>query len=76
MKPTEAYEAIAGIISQAVKRPYRDEPVTEAEWSVIADKVLLLAREQELLLRLSRRNHGENKETEANHGAARNSSKA
>ncbi len=46
MKPSEAYEAIADIVTQATKRPYRDEPVTEAEWGVIADKVLLLADSQ------------------------------
>lgn len=46
MRPSEAYEAIADILTQAVKRPFRDEPITPAEWDVITDKILQFAAEQ------------------------------
>ena len=46
MRPNEAFQRIADIITETTKRPYRDEPLTDEEWSVITDRILLLAKEE------------------------------
>lgn len=37
MRPSEAYEEVAGLLTATVKRPFRDEPITYEEWDTFAD---------------------------------------
>lgn len=43
MKPTEVWEALADIVTEVTKKPFREEHVTDVEWAIISDKVLRLA---------------------------------
>ena len=43
MKPSDAFEAIADILTGIVKKPFRDEPMSVAEWDALTEQVLLLA---------------------------------
>lgn len=42
LKPTELFAEIADEITAVAKRPYRDEPLTDAELDQISDRLLLL----------------------------------
>ena len=46
MKVTELFEAIADQITHAVKQPFRDEPITEAECEEIQDRLFALLAEE------------------------------
>ena len=46
MKPSEAYEAIADIMTQTVKKPYRDEPITFDEWETISYRIVVFIQER------------------------------
>jgi hypothetical protein len=39
MKPSDLYEELADIVTQTVKRPYRDEEVTPDELDTIAERI-------------------------------------
>lgn len=44
-KPNEFYQDLADLVTQVVKRPFRDEPVTLDELDSIGDKVALFIAE-------------------------------
>jgi hypothetical protein len=57
MKPTELFAKIGDELTQVVKNPYRDNPLTDAELDIFADKLLLMiARERALLPSLKEEN--------------------
>ena len=46
MTPYEIVEAFAGIVTETVKRPFRDEPLTEEELDIISDRIVRLTDEE------------------------------
>ena len=40
--PCELFGLIADKITEVCKQPYRQEPITEEEWSLIRDAILML----------------------------------
>ena len=46
MRPNEIMEAFAGIVTETVKRPFREEPLTKDEIDIIADRIIRLTDEE------------------------------
>lgn len=51
MKPLLLIECFQDIVTQVTKKPYRDEPLTEAEWDMIMYRTTILGAEQINLLK-------------------------
>src|SRR5262245_35847659 len=45
-KPSDFYAEIASIVDRVVKKPYRDEPLTDHEIDVIQDQVMMLCAKE------------------------------
>lgn len=51
MRPSQCGEAIADILTQTVGRVFREEPITEAEWDTMTDRILRLAEQEKAKLK-------------------------
>jgi hypothetical protein len=43
MKPSDAFGEVADLLMAIVKQPYREAPLTDAEWDSWTDQILKLA---------------------------------
>jgi hypothetical protein len=46
MRPVDFFAEIGNIMTLVVKRPYRDEPLTDEELDSITDQILILAEKE------------------------------
>ena len=55
MKPVDAFAEVGNLLQQVVKQPYREEPMTDEEWSTWVDRIMLLAESEKRKLNAVRR---------------------
>lgn len=51
----DAFAEVGNLLQQVVKQPYREEPMTDEEWSTWVDRIMLLAESEKRKLNAVRR---------------------